>query len=112
MGKDPDKPYPMSIVASESGFHSLIELISHVPKVEIMFRNTSLNHHESFNYQGVKFLIHNPFELFSKRSASHTTIANSSMFVFMNPQKTIIDEVLESYEPKRFEIGLKFLKVP
>jgi hypothetical protein len=108
MGEDPDKPYPMSVVASESGFYSIINLVSVIPK----YRKIELNHHESFNYQGVKFLIHNPFELFYKRSSSHTTIANSSMFVFMNPQKTIIDEVLESYEPKRFEIDLEFLKVP
>jgi hypothetical protein len=70
-------------------------------------RNVDKNHHETFDYQGVKFLIHNPYELFSKQSASHTTVANSSMIVYLNPQKTIIDEVLQKYNPKRFEMNLK-----
>jgi hypothetical protein len=68
------------------------------------------NHHKSFDYQGVKFLIHNPYEMFSKLSASHTTIANSSMVVFLNPQTTIIDEVLKGYEPKRSRIPVDNLK--
>jgi hypothetical protein len=61
------------------------------------------NYHHSFTHQGVNYFIHNPYEMFSKFSAKHQSIANFSMIVYLNPQKTIIDETLEGYEPRRFE---------
>jgi hypothetical protein len=67
------------------------------------------NHHESLNYQGINYLIHNPHELLSKLSAKHQTVANYSMIVYLNPQITDIEVTLNGYEPKRFETILRFL---
>jgi acid-sensing ion channel, other len=64
-------------------------------------------HHESFNYEGVNYLIHNPFEMFSRDSKLHQTVANHSITVYLNPVKTIIDEALEAYEPQRRGCYLK-----
>jgi hypothetical protein len=99
--KNPNKTYPMNVVAHESGFYSSISLYSHRP----MLQKIEKNHHETFNYQGAKFLIHNPYELFSKRSAIHTTISNSTIAVYLDPQKTISDEVLNDYDPKKFDFA-------
>jgi hypothetical protein len=60
------------------------------------------NHHKSYDYQGINYLIHSPFEMPSRFSRKHQTIANSSIIVLLNPTKIVIDEALESYEPKRF----------
>jgi hypothetical protein len=60
------------------------------------------NHHQSFNYQGVKFIIHNPYEHFSKESAIVTTVANTSTIVYLNPKLTMIDEIIENYDSRRF----------
>jgi hypothetical protein len=76
-----------------------------------MLQKVEKNHHETFNYQGVIFLIHNPYELFSKRSAIHTTISNSTIAVYLDPQKTISDEVLNDYHPKKFEVCLNVEKI-
>jgi hypothetical protein len=59
------------------------------------------NHHESMMHEGAKYLIHNPYEMFSRESASHQTIVNHSLIVYAVPQKTIIDKALESYSPER-----------
>jgi hypothetical protein len=60
------------------------------------------NHHENFVYEGAWFYyIHSPYEIFSKESAKHHSITEHSMIVHVNPQKTIIDEAVESYPLKR-----------
>jgi hypothetical protein len=95
--KDPEKDYPMKVESYESGYFSLVNLVSYIPKL----KKIETNYHETFNYQGVKYLIHNPYELFLKQSATHTTIANSSMVIYIEPLKTNVDEVLEGYEPEK-----------
>jgi hypothetical protein len=60
------------------------------------------NHHKSYDYQGLNYLIHSPFEMPSRFSTKHQTVANSSIIVLLDPTKIEIDEALESYEPKRF----------
>jgi hypothetical protein len=67
------------------------------------------NHHKNFDYRGVNYWIHSPYELFSKLSAHHRSIARHSIIVNLNPQKVLIDEALESYPPQRFEIDAKAL---
>jgi hypothetical protein len=92
----------MKVAEYQFGYYSTVDLVSHVPiKMKI-----ELNHHETFRYEGVNYLIHNPYEMFSKLSASHQTVNLCSMIVYVNPQKKIIDEALKSYEPKRFEVKL------
>jgi hypothetical protein len=59
------------------------------------------NHHPSHIYRRAKYFIHSPFEIFSSDSASHQTIHLHHMIVYLNPQKTIIDETLESYPLER-----------
>jgi hypothetical protein len=86
----------MNVSDYQSGMFSLVGLLTHVPSK----RKYDFNHHEKFNYQGVNYFIHSPYELFSKSSVTHQTIANHSMIVYLNPQKRVIDEALESYEPK------------
>jgi hypothetical protein len=90
----------MSVTLPETGFFSDINKISHFPKR----MKYDYNYHHSFTHQGVNYYIHSPHEMFSKFSAKHQSIANFSMIVYLNPQKTIIDEALKSYEPKRFEV--------
>jgi acid-sensing ion channel, other len=106
--------YPLSVRESRSGFFSIIR------KFLLTFKSDRLlytKHHETFNYEGVNYLIHNPFEMFSRDSKLHQTIANHSITVYLNPVKTIIDEALETYEPQRRgcylkgEKLLKFFKI-
>jgi hypothetical protein len=59
------------------------------------------NHHPSHIYRRAKYFIHSPYEMFSSDSASHQTIYAHQMIVYLNPQKTIIDETLESYPLER-----------
>lgn len=87
----------MSIFDTNSGFNSIIRQVAHSGDEKVF----DPNHHEKFNYQGLIYLIHNPYELFSKDSVLHQSILNHSMDIYLNPQKTIIDKALESYEPKR-----------
>jgi hypothetical protein len=61
------------------------------------------NHHKSYLNQGIKYLIHSPYDLFSKSSISYQSITNNSLIIYLNPQKTIIDEDLKSFQPKRSE---------
>jgi hypothetical protein len=88
----------MSVRNHKSGYFSTIQLGINGYKNEDYLDK---NHHESLVYQGAKYLIHSPYELFSRESASHQTIVNHSLIVYLNPQKTIIDEALESYPPER-----------
>jgi hypothetical protein len=71
------------------------------------YRNMKLfsNHHESFTYQGLNYFIHSPYEMFSKDSAYHRTVVNHSLVVYLNPQKTILDDPLKNYEPYRFGVA-------
>jgi hypothetical protein len=93
----PKHPYPLKVEHFQSGYFSKVGLVSYVPSKAYYDRN----HHESHNYQGLNYYIHNPYELVSHLSAKHQTIANYSIVVNVNPQMTIIDEALKAYEPKR-----------
>jgi hypothetical protein len=98
---DPDGDYPMGVTEHVSGFSSIIGLVSTRENREN--RTFDRNHHKKFIFQGLNYLIHSPYEMFSKDSAVHQCIVNHSMIVYLNPQKTIIDKALEDYEPKRYE---------
>jgi hypothetical protein len=97
--------YPMSVSDYRSGFISVIMKRHKYPR----YREESLdpNHHEKFNYQGINYLIHNPYELFSKDSSLIQTVANHSIIVHLKPKKVIIDQALRSYKPKRFDINFE-----
>jgi hypothetical protein len=106
--------YPLSVREYRSGFLSIIR------KFLLGYRTDRLlytKHHESFDYEGVNYLIHNPFEMFSRDSKLHQTVANHSITVYLNPVKTIIDEALEAYEPLKrgcylkAEKPLKYFKI-
>jgi hypothetical protein len=102
---DPSESYPMSVTQPKTGYLSEVNKLSHYPR----WKKYDYNYHSSFTHQGVNYYIHSPYEMFSKFTAKHQSIANFSMIVYLSPQKTIIDEALESYEPKRFEVVLRFL---
>jgi hypothetical protein len=42
---------------------------------------------QTFTRQGVQYFIHSPYELFSRESASHHTIVNHSMIVYVNDRQ-------------------------
>jgi hypothetical protein len=93
----PNKPYPMNVTNFQSGFYSLISQSDYSEPFDV-------NHHEKFSTQGMKNFIHNPYEMLSRSTVSHQSIVNHSLIVYLNPEKTIIDEALEDYEPKRFDL--------
>jgi hypothetical protein len=90
----------MSATSYKSGFYSIVQLGIKGISGETEDRLDE-NHHESLVHEGAKYLIHSPYELFSRESASHHTIVNHSVIVHVTPQKTIIDTALESYPPER-----------
>lgn len=92
---DPPGGYPMSVTGFRQGFYSLVKSND---------EKTDKNDHESLIYEGVRYFIHSPYDLFSKESLMINTIATHSLVVFLDPQKTIIDKALENYEPKRLDI--------
>lgn len=95
-----DVDYPMGVTHFRSGFFSMLRKRTQSRKnKDIIDRN----HHEKFDYQGINYLIHDPFEMFSKKSAVHQTIMNHSIIVHLHPQSTIIDKALERFKPKRFK---------
>jgi hypothetical protein len=116
--KDQDRnvSYPLHVTQYRSGF------LSNIRKLPLLYKNKTHrfldpNHHEKFNYQGINYLIHNPFDLFSRDSKVHQTIANHSIIVYLNPVKTIIDKALEKYPISKRgcylkdEKPLKFFKI-
>jgi hypothetical protein len=88
---------PLSVGDHRSGYVSSINMVSLYRSQQKYDRN----HHKSYDYQGVNYLIHSPFEMPSRFSTKHQTVANYSIIVLLDPTKIIIDEALESYEPKR-----------
>jgi hypothetical protein len=94
-----DASYPLSVTDYRSGFLSIIMKRENYPSYSTVYLEQ--NHHEKFNYQGVNYWVHSPYEVFTKESAFHQTIANHSIIVYVNPRKIIIDEALESYPPER-----------
>jgi hypothetical protein len=86
----------LRVTEYRQGFYALIKLYDKSAN-----RPKEGEYHEKFILNGVTFLIHNPLELFSKESASYQSLVNHSMIVSINPMKTIIDEALESYDPKK-----------
>jgi hypothetical protein len=101
--QDPEKPYPMGVDDNRAGFYITFMMI------ENYIFKLQENHHKLNIYDGAKYLIHSPFELFSKDSPSHQTIPGHSIIVYVNPFKMSIDEAIESYEPQRFVDQLKTL---
>jgi hypothetical protein len=107
MSQKPNKTYPLKVAEYQSGYYSYVAMVSYVPSKRFYDKN----HHETFNYQGVNYYIHNPYEMVTKFAAKHQTIANYSMIVYLNPQKTIIDDALKSYEPKRLLTDPRFQRL-
>jgi acid-sensing ion channel, other len=97
---NPNKPYPLNVSEYRSGFLSVLQQSR-------WKRPLDINHHEKFNYQGINYFIHSPYEMISRETPSHQSIVNHSMIIYLNPQKTIIDEALEKYSPERFELVFK-----
>ena len=100
--ESPEEYYPMGVTEYMSGFSSMIRFVP--ARTKPINKTFDRNHHKNFIFQGLNYLIHSPFELFSKDSAVHQSILNHSMVVYLNPQKTIIDKTLEDSEPQRFEV--------
>jgi hypothetical protein len=97
MMSSPDD-YPQSVQNSRAGFYQLLRTA---------FENKpDTNHHQSHIYQGAKYFIHSPYEMFSSDSVSHQTIYRHHMIVYLSPQKTIIDETLESYPLEKLSCHL------
>jgi hypothetical protein len=90
---------PQSVTHFRDGFLANILKRDNVPLYR--FKSLDQNHHEKFNYQGLNYFIHSPYELVSRDSAFHQTIANHSIIVQLNPKKMLIDEALENYPPER-----------
>jgi hypothetical protein len=81
------------------GFFSLIRLVSNQLKFSKLKLDT--NHHKSYVYQGLNFLIHNPFDMFSRSSTLYQSVVNNSIMIYVNPQRTMIEEGLKGFRPKR-----------
>jgi hypothetical protein len=93
--KEYKNTYPMNVTAYRQGFYSIVSMFeSYAEKI-------ITEGHDNFPLDGVNYIIHSPFDLFSKESASYQSIVTHSLVVYLNPQKAIIDEALEKYEPKR-----------
>jgi hypothetical protein len=92
--------YPKHVTDPQAGFFSII----HQTRYRKPF---DTNHHEKHITQGFDYFIHNPHEVLSKASIWYQSIVNHSMIIYLNPQKTIIDEALESFEPERFGSDLR-----
>jgi hypothetical protein len=94
----------MNVTNYLSGFYSLFRMRPTL----LRYQHISIdqNHHEMYNYQGIKYLIHNPNELFTRQTPIHQSITNHSIIVYLNPKKTTIDEALESYDFKRYDRDL------
>jgi hypothetical protein len=90
----------MSITSHLSGFYSFLQMVKTYEQAD---EDIDTNHHESFAQGGANYLIHSPFDLFSKEAPVHQTIVGHSVVVYLSPQKTIIDEALQSYPPERFD---------
>lgn len=103
--KDPNDDYPMMISEYHSGFFSVFRMISVYSKLGDRFLVP--NHHKSYVNQGVKYLIHSPYDLFSKSSISYQSVPNNSLIIYLNPQKTQIDDALKNFQPKRSEYNFK-----
>jgi hypothetical protein len=89
----------MKVKDHRTGFYSMLRSNRGYLNIKVV-----ANHHKSFVRQGLNYLIHSPYEVFSKDSAYHRTVVNHSLVVYLNPQKTILDEPLEDYEPSRFDV--------
>jgi hypothetical protein len=85
--------YPQSVYNNKVGFNQVV-----IPTVDDI---PDANHQQSHIYEGVKYLIHSPYEMFSADSVSHQTIYGHHMIVYLNPQKTVIEKTLESYPLER-----------
>jgi hypothetical protein len=105
LGVKPRLDYPKRVKDYHAGFQSILMTNKHFFDFEVFE-----NHHETFVSQGVDYFIHSPYELFSKESQNHRTIVNHSIFVHLDPQKTIIDTVLEKYTPERFVFHISILE--
>jgi hypothetical protein len=90
---------PQHVTDFRSGFVSIIRKRLNYPSYR--FESLDQNHHETYNYQGLNYYIHSPYEFVSRDSAFHQTIANHSIIVHLSPRKILIDEALESYPPER-----------
>jgi hypothetical protein len=90
--------YPLSATYHRSGLFSLFKL-----RAIYLKDDGHDNFHKKFVYQSVKYLVHNPYELFTRESTFHQTITNHSLIIYLNPKKTTIDEALEGYEFGRFD---------
>jgi hypothetical protein len=95
--------YPLSVTHFSSGLLSNILKRDNVPGYR--FESLDQNHHEKFNYQGLNYYIHSPYEFVSRESSFHQTIANHSIIVHLSPRKIIVDEALQSYPPERFDVS-------
>jgi hypothetical protein len=90
---------PQSVTHFRDGFLAKIMKRNDFPGYR--YQSLDQNHHEKFNYQGLNYFIHSPYELVSRDSAFHQTIANHSIMVHLSPKKMLIDEALENYPPER-----------
>jgi hypothetical protein len=124
LAENSTKPYPWSAREYLSGYITMVDLASATTTLNgsdvnfyapnFLISNFSIstafikfygtNHHKTFDYRGVNYWIHSPYEWFSKLSAHHRSMTTYSIIVYLNPQKVLIDEALESYPPQRFEI--------
>jgi hypothetical protein len=95
----PEKPYPLNVSEYRSGFSSVLQ--------QTRFNQPlGSNHHETYNHQGINYYIHSPYELISRETASHQSIVNHSLIIYLSPQKTLIDKALEEYSPERYHLLL------
>lgn len=96
---NPDHLYPMKVSEYHSGYFSMMRLLSASKSLKNLVLDA--NHHESYVYEGIKYVLHSPYDLFSKSSVQYQSVTDKSLIIYISPQKIIIDKALESYKPKR-----------
>lgn len=103
--------YPFQVDYYRSGFSSLFRFIP------IGGGKIDDNHHASNVYSGVTYLLHSPYEMFSRTSKKVQSSPDNALVIYINPQRTILDESLHEDPPEkrgcylRGEKPLRFFKV-
>jgi hypothetical protein len=100
ISKNPKGHYPMRVTDHLSGYYAVLRTNENYKNMKLF-----ANHHGSFVHQGDNYFIHSPYELFSRDSAYHRTVVGHLLIVYLNPQKTNIDDPLKNYEPYRFGVA-------
>lgn len=95
--------YPTKVTYYRSGLMSNFRIVVHIDeKLKYLDReDPAPNHHDSYIANGVKYLLHSPYEMITRSTKSLQSSEYNSLKVFVTPQFTWIDDHLKEYPPNR-----------